>query len=49
MSNVLGVLELIVFIASVIALAAGVTWTVVKLSPTPGRKKKPAPAVEPEA
>jgi hypothetical protein len=37
--NVLGVLAFIVFIAVVIAAAAGVTWLVVKLSPP----KKPAP------
>jgi len=33
MANVLGVLGFIVFIAIVIAVAAGVTWLVVKLSP----------------
>ena len=33
MSNLLGVLLFIVFIALVIAAAAGVTWVVVKLSP----------------
>jgi hypothetical protein len=41
--NVLGVLGIAVFIVCVIALAAGVTWLVVKISPTPG-KKKPKPA-----
>jgi hypothetical protein len=46
--NVLGILGIIVFIVGVISLAAGVTWLVVKVSPTPGRKKKtPAePTVE---
>jgi len=33
MANVLGVLGFIVFIAVVVAAAAGVTWIVVKLSP----------------
>jgi hypothetical protein len=32
-ANVLGVLGFIVFIAIVVAVAAGVTWLVVKLSP----------------
>jgi hypothetical protein len=40
MANVLGVLAFIVFIALVIATAAGVTWLVVKLSPP---KKQPPP------
>ena len=39
MANLLGVLGFIVYIAVVIAVAAGVTWLVVKLSPP----KKPAP------
>jgi len=43
-ATVLGLIGLVLFIASVIALAAGVTWLVVKLSPTPGRKKKPTTA-----
>jgi hypothetical protein len=38
-ANVLGVLGFILFIAVVIAVAAGVTWLVVKLSPS----KSPAP------
>ncbi len=33
MATVLGVLGLVLFIVSVIALAAGVTWLVVKISP----------------
>jgi len=33
MSNVLGVLAFLVFIAVVIGSAAGITWVVVKLSP----------------
>ena len=43
MASVLGVLGIIVFIAAVISLAAGVTWVVVKLSPDPNRKKKTPP------
>jgi hypothetical protein len=43
-ANVLGLLGIIVFIVCVIALAAGVTWLVVRLSPKPGGKKpKPEP------
>jgi hypothetical protein len=38
--NVLGILGLLVFIACVIALAAGITWLVVRLSPKPGNKNK---------
>jgi hypothetical protein len=41
--NVLGILGILLFITCVIALAAGVTWLVVKISPKPGAKKKPAP------
>jgi hypothetical protein len=36
--NVLGILAMVVFCACVIALAAGVTWLVVKYSPA----KKPS-------
>jgi hypothetical protein len=45
-NTVLGIIGIVVFIAAVISLAAGVTWLVVKLSPDPNRKKKraePAP------
>jgi hypothetical protein len=41
-ADVLGLLGIAVFIVCVIALAAGVTWAVVRLSPAPGSKKKPA-------
>jgi hypothetical protein len=40
-----GLVGLFVFIACVIALAAGITWLVVRLSPAPGSKK---PKAEPE-
>jgi hypothetical protein len=44
-ANVLGLLGIVVFIACVIALAAAVTWLVVRISPKPGAKKhKPVPA-----
>jgi hypothetical protein len=43
--NILGLLGIIVFIVCVIALAAGVTWLVVRVSPKPGNKKQKA---EPE-
>jgi hypothetical protein len=41
MSNVLGVLAFVVFIAAVIGAAAGITWVVVKLSP-PKQQQPPA-------
>jgi hypothetical protein len=39
MDTFLGLLGVAVFIPSVIALAAGITWLVVRLSPSPGREK----------
>jgi hypothetical protein len=42
MSNVLGLLLFVIYIACVIAAAAGVTWLVVRL--TPAKKPKPPPA-----
>jgi hypothetical protein len=48
-ATVLGLFGLILFIACVVALAAGVTWGVVRVSPDPNKKKKPAePAATPE-
>jgi len=38
-ANVLGILGILLFIVCMIALAAGVTWVVVKVSPTPNAKK----------
>jgi hypothetical protein len=38
-STALGLIGLAAFIACVIALAMGVTWAVVKLSPSPAAKK----------
>jgi hypothetical protein len=40
-STALGLIGLALFIVCVIALAAGVTWAVVRLSPKPGAKQKP--------
>jgi hypothetical protein len=37
-ADALGLLGILVFIAAVIALAAGVTWLVVKISPLPSGK-----------
>ena len=44
MATVLGLIGLIVFCVSVISLAAGVTWLVVKIFPTGNKKKPEAPA-----
>jgi hypothetical protein len=41
-ATALGLIGVVVFIVCVIALAAGVTWTVVRLSPSPGSKSKPS-------
>jgi hypothetical protein len=40
--TVLGLLGLALFIVCVVALAAGVTWLVVRLSPNPDTKRKKA-------
>ena len=40
MANVLGLIGIVVFIAAMISLAAGVTWVVVRLSPSPEKKKQ---------
>lgn len=41
MSNAIGLVLFVVYIAAIIATAAGVTWLVVRL--TPAKKPKPAP------
>ena len=46
MANVLGLLGIAVFIVGVIAIAAGITWLVVRFSPTPKDKSKPKEPVE---
>jgi hypothetical protein len=38
MSDVLGLLGMVVFIAVIVALAASVTWLVVRFSPAPGKR-----------
>ena len=42
MDTALGLIGVAVFIVCVVALAAGVTWAVVRISPSPGSKQKPA-------
>jgi hypothetical protein len=39
MDTVLGLIGLLVYIVAVVALAAGVTWVVVKLSPSKSMKE----------
>jgi hypothetical protein len=45
-TTALGLVGLVLFIAFVIALAAGITWLVVRISPAPGKKPKPEPTAE---
>jgi hypothetical protein len=45
-ANALGLLGIVVFIVCVIALAAAVTWAVVRISPKPGAKQRKAAAAE---
>jgi hypothetical protein len=40
MGTALGLLGIAVFIPCVVALAAGVTWVVVRVSPNPNTKKQ---------
>jgi hypothetical protein len=47
METFLGLLGLVVYIVSIIGLAAGITWLVVRL--TPSSKPKPAAPSEPPA
>jgi hypothetical protein len=44
LQNILGLLGIAVFIVFVISLAAGVTWLVVQISPSPTKKKAKAAA-----
>jgi hypothetical protein len=39
METVLGLLVLLVYIVAIVSLAAGVTWLVVKLSPSKSQKQ----------
>jgi hypothetical protein len=43
LEDVLGLFGMVIFIVATIALAAGVTWVVVKVTPS-GPRKKPEPA-----
>jgi hypothetical protein len=43
METVLGLIGMVIFIAAVISLAAGVTWLVVKITPSAPRKKRKEP------
>jgi hypothetical protein len=36
--TVLGIIGIAVFIVAIVALAAGVTWLVVRVSPSPNKK-----------
>jgi len=49
MLTVLGLIGIVLFCTAVIALAAGVTWLVVKLSPAKAAKPKPAAEPTPES
>ena len=40
MSNVLGLILFVVFIACVVGAAAGITWIVVRISPTKEPEKR---------
>ena len=44
MDTILGLLGLVVFIVCVIAIAAAVTWLVVRITPTGDSKKTETPA-----
>jgi hypothetical protein len=39
MADVLGLIGIAVFVACMVSLAAGVTWIVVRFSPSPQKKK----------
>jgi hypothetical protein len=45
LDTVLGLIGMALFIVATIALAAGVTWLVVKITPS-GPRKKPEPSAE---
>jgi hypothetical protein len=42
--DALGLIGFALFITCTIALAAGITWLVVRISPKPGSRKKSEPA-----
>ena len=44
MDTVLGLIGMVIFIVATIALAAGITWVVVKITPSgPRNKAEPTP------
>jgi hypothetical protein len=45
LETVFGLIGMVIFIVATIAAAAGVTWLVVKITPS-GPRKKPAPTSE---
>jgi hypothetical protein len=49
MEDVLGLILFAVFIVCVVALAAGVTWTVVRLSPLPKSAEAKTPTPTPDS
>ncbi len=46
LETVLGLIGLVIYIVATIALAAAMTWVVVKITPSGPRKKPEAPATE---
>jgi hypothetical protein len=44
LGTVLGLIGMVIFIVAVISLAAGITWLVVRFTPSGPRKKRTAPA-----
>jgi hypothetical protein len=44
LDTVLGLIGMVIFIVGTIALAAGVTYAIVRISPTKRGKKSPKPA-----
>jgi hypothetical protein len=41
MRTVLGLIELVFYVLSILTLSAAVTWAVVKISPTKSSKRQP--------
>ena len=48
MDTVLGLIGLVIYIVVVVSLAAGVTWVVVKLSPSKAQKQLSAKSPQPQ-
>jgi hypothetical protein len=47
LENALGLIGMVVFIAAVIGLAAGITYLIVKISPSTRRSKTQTPSSKP--